>query len=408
VSEVTSLGELARQGRVVLNDGYRTRADELGVPGVPILRVAEVQDGFITPSFGDHVHEDFRPKFAAKTSAARDIVVTTKGTVGRVALMREHHPEFVYSPQVCFFRCSAGSDIAPEWLYFWFKGPEFTIQALGVQSQTDMAPYINLADMRSISITVPPMREQRAIAGVLGALDDKIESNRRLVDILRQNARVVAENACSNGERRRLDGIAVFQRGFGYKSSGFAESGRPMISMGCSERRGWLRRDKVRTYGDAVKEKYFVRAEQLLIVNVDLTWKLDVLGWPLLVPPDLDEAIISNDIFGVQFAEGDEWLSWVVWAELQTWSARSVIEGGAKGTTVASVGVDTLGQVEIRIPDSAIGRSTAETMSAFLRRAWTAEEESVQLTTLRDALLPELLSGRLRLRDALTAVEGAV
>jgi len=288
------------------------------------------------------------------------------------------------------------------------ESKDFTAHILSVQTGTTV-PHVSGRQILSFSVPkLPPIAEQRAIAGVLGALDDKIESNRRLVDLLRLNAKAVAESACSNAEKRRLGDIAVFQRGFGYKSSGFAESGKPMISMGCSERRGWLRRDKVRTYGDAVKEKYFVRAEQLLVVNVDLTWKLDVLGWPLLVPPDLDGAIISNDIFGIQFAEGDEWLSWIVWAELQTWSARSVIEGGAKGTTVASIGIDTLGQVEIRVPDSAIGRFSAETISAFLRRAWTAEEESVQLTILRDVLLPELLSGRLRVRDAEKVVEGAV
>ena len=42
-----------------------------------------------------------------------------------------------------------------------------------------MAPYINLADIRVASITLPPLVEQRAIAEVLGALDDKIAANAR-------------------------------------------------------------------------------------------------------------------------------------------------------------------------------------------------------------------------------------
>ena len=43
-----------------------------------------------------------------------------------------------------------------------------------------MAPYLSLSDQRRLRITVPEPDEQRAIARVLGALDDKIELNRRM------------------------------------------------------------------------------------------------------------------------------------------------------------------------------------------------------------------------------------
>ncbi len=408
MTESITLGELARLGRIILNDGYRTRSDELGEPGVPILRVGEVQDGYITPTFGDHVRSEFRPKFGPKTSAANDVVVTTKGTVGRVALMRRGYPEFVYSPQVCFFRCDPGGGVDPEWLYYWFKSPEFVSQALGVQSQTDMAPYINLADMRAIAITVPALSEQMAIAGVLGALDDKIESNRRLVQVLRQTAQVVVASAVVNAKLVPLQSVAVIQRGFGYKSSGFVDVGIPMISMGSSGVRGWLNRKKIRQYEPTVKDKYKVRTGQVLVVNVDLTWKLDVLGWPLVVPPELDGAVISNDVFGLDSDASRPWLSWIIWAELQTPRARAVIEGGAKGTTVASIGVDTLSSVQIPVPDDATGAAVGTEVSELVNRAWQAEREVDSLTQTRDALLPHLLSGRLRVRDAEKVVEEVV
>ncbi|QTR06365.1 restriction endonuclease subunit S, partial [Saccharothrix algeriensis] len=45
------------------------------------------------------------------------------------------------------------------------------------KSQTDMADYLNLSDIRSLSITVPDRRQQHAIVDILGALDDKIAVN---------------------------------------------------------------------------------------------------------------------------------------------------------------------------------------------------------------------------------------
>lgn len=407
---------MSNRTRVALGDALEVLIDHRGKTptklggvwsdsGIRVVSAINIKDRRIDQDNLRYVPEEIFDKWMPVRLRRGDVLLTSEAPLGEVARVQDDEP-------ICLGQRLFGLRGKPDlldggFLYYLLGWGEPRDEILGRATGTTVSG-IRQSELVQVQLELPTLSEQRAIAGVLGALDDKIESNRRLVDLLRQNAKVTAEDACSNGKSRRLGDIAVFQRGFGYKSSGFAESGRPMISMGCSQRRGWLRRDKVRAYGDAVKEKYFVRAEQLLVVNVDLTWKLDVLGWPLLVPPDLDGAIISNDVFGVQFAEGDEWLSWVVWAELQTWSARSVIEGGAKGTTVASVGIDTLGQVETRIPDRDVGISVAEAMSAFIRRAWTAEQESVELTALRDALLPELLSGRIRVRDAEKVVEVAL
>ena len=41
----TTLGLLADEGALYFTDGYRTKQSELGAPGVPVLRVADVVDG---------------------------------------------------------------------------------------------------------------------------------------------------------------------------------------------------------------------------------------------------------------------------------------------------------------------------------------------------------------------------
>ena len=178
------LGDLAGEGKLTINDGYRTSKPELGPQGVPILRVAEVLDGRIEPAFKDFIRDEYRGKFANKTSRAGDIVVTTKGTVGRVAYIQEDHPEFVYSPQVCYFRVLDPGSIDSRWLYHWFRGSGFQSQALSVRGQTDMADYINLTDMRSMSITLPPIDRQRSVAEVLAALDQQVAVNDQINKIV--------------------------------------------------------------------------------------------------------------------------------------------------------------------------------------------------------------------------------
>ncbi|MET9468691.1 restriction endonuclease subunit S [Streptomyces sp. NPDC006544] len=151
----TMLGQLVAEGVLELGDGYRTKKAEYGKPGLPILRVAEVGDGEIRPSFGDHVREEFRRAMGQKTSRAGDVILTTKGTVGRVALMSPDDPEFVYSPQVCYFRTNDDVQASATYLFHWMRGSEFWSQAAGMKGQTDMADYLSLSDIRSLKISLP-------------------------------------------------------------------------------------------------------------------------------------------------------------------------------------------------------------------------------------------------------------
>lgn len=196
------LGELADRGVLTFSDGYRTKRAELG-PGVPILRVREVGDGRVVPSAGDQVRSEFRAKMGAKVSEAGDVLITTKGTVGRVAHVPNEFPPHVYSPQVCYIRVVDASAIDPTWLYCWVRSPAFHQQLERAAHQTDMAPYLNLRDLREFSIALPSLEVQRGIAGVLGALDDLIDTNERLVTTIRELSATLFEAWIDHGEETR-------------------------------------------------------------------------------------------------------------------------------------------------------------------------------------------------------------
>src|SRR5208282_1982445 len=54
-----------------------------------------------------------------------------------------------------------------------------------------VAERLNMPTIRALPVAVPPIAEQRAIASVLGALDDKIELNRRMNETLEATARAI-------------------------------------------------------------------------------------------------------------------------------------------------------------------------------------------------------------------------
>jgi hypothetical protein len=185
---VVSLADI-KAAEYALTPGRYVGAAEVEDDGEPIdakierltriLRVADVGDGAVRADGPDFVSEDFVRQIGPKAARAGDVLLTTKGTVGRVAIMPEHTEPVVYSPQLCYFRILDPSRLSARWLAYWFKSGEFLMQASHRANNTDMAAYINLADIRSLVLPDVDVRKQRGIAEVLGALDDKIAANRR-------------------------------------------------------------------------------------------------------------------------------------------------------------------------------------------------------------------------------------
>lgn len=150
-----TLATLAAKQALSFGDGYRTKRSEHGRPGLPILRVAEVMDGRIEPALADYVAESYRSAMGGKVSRAGDVILTSKGTVGRVATIAARDPSFVYSPQLCYFRVSAGSRLANSYIFFWLRSSDFWQQAETRKSQTDMADYLSLTDIRKLTMPIP-------------------------------------------------------------------------------------------------------------------------------------------------------------------------------------------------------------------------------------------------------------
>jgi len=149
-STLVSISDLVDRGALAVSDGYRTKLSELGRPGYRIVRVADVLDDDVRLTGPDFVSKDFRLQIGSKVGQAGDVLLTTKGTVGRVAIMPETKEPVVYSPQLCYFRVIDEKVINPRYLRYWFRSGDFSAQAADRMNNTDMAAYINLADVRSL------------------------------------------------------------------------------------------------------------------------------------------------------------------------------------------------------------------------------------------------------------------
>ena len=252
---------------------------------------------------------------------------------------------------------------------------------------------IYFPEVKAFHACLPDRHTQDSIADTLGALDDKVESNARVARVLFDLAR----NLMGGSTRVRVGDVASLDKGLSYKGAGLVEHGQmQMVNLSNFKASGLLDRTAFKFYDGEYKPRHLVRRRDLVIANTDLTQQRVILGRPALLPSDIDACLFTHHVFAVRFTD-DNALTLPLWAALGSVEFRDRAEGFATGTTVAGLPKDAVLGFEFAVPDDS---SVIDESWNLIERAWAAERESEDLAALRDALLPELLSGRLRVREA--------
>jgi len=120
-----------------------------------------------------------------------DVILTTRGTLGNVAL---------YSDAIPFpvMRINSGmvtikpdqASLTSEYLYHFLRSELFQAQVRALQSGVAQ-PQLPIRDIKKIKFKYPDLPTQKRIAGVLSAYDDLIENNRRRIALLEEAARLI-------------------------------------------------------------------------------------------------------------------------------------------------------------------------------------------------------------------------
>jgi len=410
-----------------IGDGYRAKSSELAETGLPFARAGNIGDGF---QFQDADRFPVRDlsKVGIKISESGDIVFTSKGTVGRFALVKESTERFVYSPQLSFWRVLNRKIIEPRFLYHWMYGQEFYRQFYGVKGQTDMADYVSLRDQRRMHITLPPLPEQRAIAAILGSLDDKIELNRWMNATLEAIAHALFKSwfvdfdpvYANRGERASslpAEVLALFPDTLVESELGMIPAGWEVRSAGKVVKAvgGSTPRTKDSKYWEGGTH-YFATPKHLSDISSPILFETNrkvtdaglakissgllPIGTVLLssrAPVGylaLTEApVCINQGFIAMICNGPVSNYYMLnWADAHL----QIIKGRASGTTFAEISKRNFRKILVLVPDPRIMQVFDSSVAPLYEKITQGMHESRTLAELRDTLLPRLISGQLR------------
>jgi len=270
---------------------------------------------------------------------------------------------------------------------------------------------LNTDELKALAIVLPPEPEQRAIAYILGTLDDKIELNRRMNETLEAMARALfkswfvdfdpARAKCRGTACRaptmpqfiidlfpdsfedselgqipkgwkigRLDHVLVFQRGFDLPSSARTSGVFPVIAA---------------SGPSGTHNEFMVRGPGVT------TGRSGVLGnvyyvhedfWPLNTSLWVKEFKNSTPAYAFHLLRR---------LDFKVFNA---------GSAVPTLNRNHIHGLSTLLPPPDLIRVFDATAVSSLKRQHVHEIESRTLVTLRDTLLPKLISGELRVKDA--------
>jgi type I restriction enzyme S subunit len=190
-------------------------------------------------------------------------------------------------------------------------------------------------------------------------------------------------------------------KGVSYRSEDLAESDTALVTLKSIKRGGGYRFDGLKQYRGEYKSDQMVCPGELVVAQTDVTQAADVIGKPALVLTDdmFKILVASLDILIVRPINGNLPQEFFYLLFL-TPEFQEHIYGHTNGTTVLHLSKTGIQSYVFVRPSAQIAHVFEDAVVPIFQRIALNEQESRTLAALRDALLPKLISGEIRVGDA--------
>ena len=322
-----------------------------------------------------------------------DIVITTRGTIGNVALYsaKVSYDNIRINSGMLIIRC--GKNISNQYLYQALRSDWFQRQIMAVQSGSAQ-PQLPKSHFLKMSIPLPIFSIQQKIATVLQALDDKIELNSAINNNLEQQAQAIFANEFlsldtlpEGWKQASLIDIADYLNGLAmqkYRPTA-DESGIPVLKI--KELRQGCCDDNSELCSPSIKSDYIIHDGDVIFswsgsLLVDL-WCGGICG-------------LNQHLFKVTSSKYDKWF-YYAWTKHHL--DRFVAVAADKATTMGHIKRDELAKAEVLIPNEADYNRIGALLQPIYEMIISNRIENKKLAATRDTLLPKLMNGEIDMSE---------
>ncbi len=364
--------------------------------GVPLLSGRSITDHGIDMNATRFVSQETYQQWMPRPLRKGDLILTSEAPLGRVVLVDTDAP--IALGQRIFGMRGRQGVLDTRFLYYLFMTPRVRAD-LAARATGTTVLGIRQPELMKIRIPAPAYPQQRAIAEVLGALDDKIATN----DHLSRAALALAEatfKRCvlQSTYASALGEVATTMLG------GTPSRVRPELWNGGTVpwiASGKANQDRILEPSEWITEEALATSAAKLMPQGATV--IAITGATLGQIARLEIATSGNQSLVGIWHDDPALNDWIYFAVRQEIDELLKHATGAAQQHVNKGAVDAL---QIPVPSGEMLSEWGTYTRSLLDAAAQADRESIRLSATRDGLLPLLMSGTVRVRDVERIVEG--
>lgn len=406
--------------------GSQLHSKDYVVKGTPIITVEHLGENRITYQNLPQVSKEDKARLSKYHLKEGDVVFSRVGSVDRRALVTNREDGWLFSGRCLRVRADKSKASGP-FLSYYFGLESFKDYIRRIAVGATM-PSINTSILSGVEISVPPLPEQHAIASILSVLDDKIELNLLMNKILEEMTMALYKHwfvdfgpfkdgefvsselgeIPKGWEVRSIEdlcqmvGMGPF--GSNIKVSSFVGSGVPIISG--QHLRSLLVQDS--QGHNFISEEHSRKLRNSIVFPGDVifTHAGNIGQVAMLTNANLYNSYVLSQRQFFCRANTSKILPELIVQYFKTEIGINELLKHSSSSGVPSISrpVTNLRLVRLITPPLEIQKKYELIIGPIFKQIQSNEFENQTLTTLRDTLLPKLISGEVRVKDAARSV----
>ena len=387
---------------------YRGKTPKKTLSGIPLVTAKIVKNGTINGYTEFIPEEDYNKWMVRGFPKVGDVILTTEAPLGEVALLKEE--KVALAQRIV---CLRGKDNVLDNTYLKYylqsgKGQK----SLSTRESGTTVTGIKQAELRRVDIEYPTYEDQRRIASILSSLDRKIELNNKINADLEEMAQAIFKNWFVDFEPFKDGKFVDSELGMipeGWKVGRLDEIADIVGGSTPSKAKpeyytqkgiAWLTPKDLSNHPavytsrgeiDITEEGYNSTSTKLMPKGTILFTSRAPIGYISIAQND----ICTNQGFKSLVPKKAGTCFLYCFLKYVT----PVIENKSTGSTFKEASGSLMKSLQVIMPEQKVFEDFETIVSPLFARIESLEKENSRLSTLRDTLLPRLMSGELEVPE---------
>ncbi|HDY2976640.1 TPA: restriction endonuclease subunit S, partial [Escherichia coli] len=215
------------------------------------------------------------------------------------------------------------------------------------------------------------------------------------------------EETHADWEITTLDCHITVAKGLSYKGAGLttSDNGIPLFSLNSVLEGGGYKSAGIKYYNGDFKERHIIKPGDIIVANTEQGHEYRLIGYPAIIPKTESElSIYTHHLFKISINDDSYLTNAFLYYLLCSKDMHEQVVAATNGSTVNQLSADGLQRPEFKLPPECMVKEFTTQIDFFWKKISINNSQIKNIESLRDTLLPKLMSGEVRVQYAEEAI----